>query len=68
MPRGKKVLDEKYLPSGKKSGYNSEEATPVSISNTEVKLFSADGTWWVTARESRSLPVKIEYTKSPNVS
>ena len=24
--------------------------------NTEVKLFSVDDTWWVTARESRELP------------
>ena len=27
------------------SGSNSEEVTPVPISNTEVKLFSADGSW-----------------------
>ena len=26
-------------------GYYSKEDTPVTISNTEVKLFSADGTW-----------------------
>ena len=31
--------------------------SPVSIPNTEVKPFSADGTWRVTARKSRSLPV-----------
>ena len=31
--------------------------SPVSIPNTEVKPFSADGTWRETARESRSLPV-----------
>ena len=34
-------------------GY-SKEATPVPISNTEVKLFSADGTAWETAWESRT--------------
>ena len=30
------------------SGGNSEEATPVPIPNTEVKLFSADGSWGFT--------------------
>ena len=34
--------------------YNSKEDTPVPIPNTEVKLFSADGTWWATAWESRT--------------
>ena len=29
----------------KESGGNSEEVTPVPISNTVVKLFSADGSW-----------------------
>ena len=33
----------------------SEGVTPVPISNTEVKPFSADGTWRETAWESRSL-------------
>lgn len=37
-------------------GGNSEEETPVPISNTAVKLLSADGTAWVTAWESRSPP------------
>ena len=27
------------------SGSDGEEATPVPIPNTEVKLFSADGSW-----------------------
>ena len=40
------------------SGDNSEGVTPVPIPNTEVKPLSADDTWWVTARESRSLPVQ----------
>ena len=40
------------------SGGNSEEDTPVPIPNTEVKLFSADDTWRVTARESRTPPDK----------
>ena len=35
-------------------GYYSKEDTPVPIPNTEVKLFSADGTWWVTAWESKT--------------
>ena len=39
------------------SGGNSEDVTPVPIPNTVVKLFSADDTWRVTARESRTLPV-----------
>ena len=41
----------------RKSGDNSGEATPVPISNTEVKLLSADDTWWEAAWESRTLPV-----------
>ena len=42
------------------SGDYSGEDTPVPISNTEVKLFSADDTWWETARESRTLPVSLK--------
>ena len=37
-------------------GGHSKEVTPVPIPNTEVKLFSADGTAWATVWESRSLP------------
>jgi hypothetical protein len=37
-------------------GGNSEEVTPVPIPNTEVKLFSADGTARETAWESRTPP------------
>ena len=36
----------------RKSGDNSEEVTPVPISNTVVKLLSADDTWWEAAWES----------------
>ena len=36
-----------------------DEATPVPIPNTEVKLVRADNTWLVTAREDRLLPVYI---------
>ena len=35
------VLEKRFL----KSGDDSEEVTPVPIPNTEVKLFSADGSW-----------------------
>ena len=38
------------------SGGNCEEVTPVPISNTEVKLFSADGTAWEAVWESRTPP------------
>ena len=37
-------------------GGDSKEATPVPIPNTEVKLFSADGTAWEAVWESRTLP------------
>ncbi len=33
------------LGSTKKSSDNGKEVTPVPIPNTEVKLFSADGSW-----------------------
>ena len=33
-------------------GYYSKEDTPVPIPNTEVKLFSGDGTWGETSWES----------------
>ena len=42
------------------SGGNGEGVPPVPIPNTEVKPFSADGTWLDTARESRSPPDSIE--------
>ena len=38
-------------------GGHSEEDPPVPIPNTEVKLFSADGTAWETMWESRSPPI-----------
>ena len=38
------------------SGGDGEGVPPVPIPNTEVKTFSADGTWLDTARESRTLP------------
>jgi hypothetical protein len=45
------------------SGGNGEEVTPVPIPNTEVKLFSADGTAWETMWESRTPPENLD--KSP---
>ena len=41
-----------------KSCDKGEEDPPVPISNTEVKLFSAEDTWRAAARENRSLQVK----------
>src|SRR3954470_18963552 len=38
-------------------GGHSEGETPLPIPNRAVKPLSADGTWWATARESRSPPV-----------
>ncbi len=43
-------------------GGHSEKAPPVPIPNTEVKLFSADGTAWETVWESRSPPILIYIT------
>ena len=37
-------------------GDDSEEDPPVPIPNTEVKLFSVENTWRVTAWEDRSMP------------
>ena len=45
-----------YEDTRENSGDNGERVPPVPIPNTEVKPFSADGTWLETARESRSLP------------
>ena len=42
------------------SGGNGEGVPPVPIPNTEVKPFSADGTWLDTARKSRSPPDSIK--------
>ena len=38
------------------SGEDYEEATPVPIPNTEVKLLCAEDTWLETARENRFSP------------
>ena len=39
----------------KKFSGDSKEEPPVPMPNTEVKLFNADDTWWVTAWESGKL-------------
>ena len=52
--------DIRYSVKGIQSGDNSGEDTPVPISNTVVKLSSADDTWWGTAWESRTLPVSVK--------
>ena len=41
------------------SGGNGEGVPPVPIPNTEVKPFSAESTWLVTARKHRSPPDPI---------
>ena len=53
------------------AGDNSEEATPDPIPNSEVKLFSVDGTAWVTMWESRESPAfffrGLRAARSPTV-
>ena len=46
-------------------GVDCGEGPPVPIPNTEVKLCSADGTWWEAARESRSLPELMQRCIAP---
>ena len=45
------ILSMEYL-----SGDIGEEVTPVPMPNTEVKLFSADGSWGISPCESRTSP------------
>ena len=47
------------------SGDNGERDPPVPIPNTEVKPFSADGTWLETTWESRTLPDSIKKGLTP---
>ena len=42
------------------SGDIGEEVTPVPMPNTEVKLFSADGSWGISPCESRTSPGNLE--------
>ena len=39
-------------------GAYDDEGPPVPIPNTVVKLISAENTWWVTAREDRTMPTQ----------
>ena len=48
-------------------GGHSEEAPPVPIPNTEVKLFSADGTARETVWESRSPPIPFQNPQSASL-
>ena len=48
------------------SGDYSGEVTPVPISNTVVKLLSADDTWWEAAWKSRTPPVRKEGSYEPS--
>ncbi len=58
-----KMFDLKAFGSVTCQGYESsdhgKEDTPVPISNTEVKLLSAENTWWETAWEDRTLLVSL---------
>ena len=47
------------------SGDNGERDPPVPIQNTEVKPFSADGTWLETTWESRTLPDSMKKGLTP---
>ena len=47
------------------SGDNGERDPPVPIPNTEVKPFSADGTWLETTWESRTLPDSMKKGLTP---
>ncbi len=46
------------------SGDIGEEVTPVPMPNTEVKLFSADGSWGISPCESRTSPGNVEKSSS----
>ena len=47
------------------SGDDGEGVPPVPIPNTEVKPFSADGTWLETIWESRTLPDSMKKGLTP---
>ena len=42
------------------TGADGDEATPVPIPNTEVKLISVENTWLATAWEDRAVPVQTQ--------
>ena len=43
----------------KLTGADGDEATPVPIPNTEVKLISVENTWLETAWEDRAVPARL---------
>ena len=55
-----------YAKPYKISGDYGERDPPVPIPNTEVKPFSADGTWLETTWESKTLPDSMEKGLTPN--
>ena len=55
-----------YAKPYKISGDYGERDPPVPIPNTEVKPFSADGTWLETTWESRTLPDSMKKGLTPN--
>ena len=55
-----------YAKPYKISGDYGERDPPVPMPNTEVKPFSADGTWLETTWESRTLPDSMEKGLTPN--
>ena len=56
-----------YAKPYKISGDYGERDPPVLIPNTEVKPFSADGTWLETTWESRTLPDSTKKKPQTNV-
>ena len=54
-----------YAKPYKISGDYGERDPPVPMPNTEVKPFSADGTWLETTWESRTLPDSMEKESTP---
>ncbi len=46
-----------------KLGVDSKEVPPVPIPNTEVKLFSVEDTWLVTAWKVRTMPVQNSFDR-----
>ena len=55
-----------YAKPYKISGDYGERDPPVPMPNTEVKPFSADGTWLETTWESRTLPYSMKKGLTPN--
>ena len=65
MKRDLDVRFSGYAKPYKISGDYGERDPPVPIPNTEVKPFSADGTWLETTWESRTLPDSMKRKDLP---